>query len=183
VHGNGREVGQNEEELEGNRFRSLPWAGVLWRGGSTTSGGAARGGGRGDTGGGDGGLGKEGKSVVEVRSEVGSRSGPFIGTEGRFGEDILSFAELQWPTMEVREKSRRGLLPAGFLVDWLLCELTRRAGLLWPWRGDRRGSNGGRFVGDSSLPGLRLSGRGGRCRPAAGAGLKGSRQYGLEGGE
>jgi hypothetical protein len=28
-HGDGREVGQNEEELEGNRFRSLPWAGVL----------------------------------------------------------------------------------------------------------------------------------------------------------
>jgi hypothetical protein len=32
------------------------------------------------------------------------------------------------------------------------------------------GSNGGRFGGDSSLPGLRLSARGGRCRPAAGAG-------------
>jgi hypothetical protein len=72
--------------------------------------------------------------------------------------------------MEVREKSRRGLRPAGFSVDWVLCELTRRAGLLWPWRGDRRGSNGGRFEGGSSLPGLRLSGRGGRCRPVAGAG-------------
>jgi hypothetical protein len=71
----------------------------------------------------------------------------------------LSFAELQWPAMEVREKSRRGLRPAGFSVDWLLCELTRCAGLLCPWRGDRRGSNGGRFGGDTSLPGLRLSGR------------------------
>jgi hypothetical protein len=29
VHGDGREVGQNEEELKGNRFRSLPWARVL----------------------------------------------------------------------------------------------------------------------------------------------------------
>jgi hypothetical protein len=47
--------------------------------------------------------------------------------------------ELQWPAMEVREKSRRGLRPTGFSVDWVLCESTRRAGLLWPWRGDRRG--------------------------------------------
>jgi hypothetical protein len=29
VHGDGREVGQNKEELEGNRFRSLPRDGVL----------------------------------------------------------------------------------------------------------------------------------------------------------
>jgi hypothetical protein len=40
---------------------------------------AARGGDRSGTGGGDGGLGKEGELVVEVRGEVGSRSGPFIG--------------------------------------------------------------------------------------------------------
>jgi hypothetical protein len=46
VHGDGWEVGQNEEELKGNRFRSLPCAGVLWRGGSTAGGGVARGGGR-----------------------------------------------------------------------------------------------------------------------------------------
>jgi hypothetical protein len=46
---------------------------------STAGGGAARGGGRGGTGSGDGGLEKEGKLVVEVRGEVGSRSGPFIG--------------------------------------------------------------------------------------------------------
>jgi hypothetical protein len=58
-------------------------------------GGAARGGGRGGAGGGDGGLRKEGKMVVDVRGEVGSRYGPFIAREGRFGEDILSFAELQ----------------------------------------------------------------------------------------
>jgi hypothetical protein len=79
VHGDSREVGQNEEELEGNRFRSLPWLGTDCGGRSTAGGGAARGGGRGGTGGGDGGLGKEGKLVVEVRGEVGSRSGPFIG--------------------------------------------------------------------------------------------------------
>jgi hypothetical protein len=79
VRGDGREVGRNEEELEGNRFRSLPWAGVLWRGGSTAGSGAARGGDRSGTGGGDGGLRKEGEFVVEVRGEMGSRSGPSIG--------------------------------------------------------------------------------------------------------
>jgi hypothetical protein len=79
VHGDGREVGQNEEEFEGNRFRLLPWAGVLWRGGSTAGGGAARGGGRGGTGGGDGGLEGEGEIVVEVRGATQSRAWPFIG--------------------------------------------------------------------------------------------------------
>jgi hypothetical protein len=39
VHGDGREVGRNEEEVEGNRFHSLPRAGVLRRGGSTAAGG------------------------------------------------------------------------------------------------------------------------------------------------
>jgi hypothetical protein len=77
--------------------------------------------------------------------------------------------------MEVQEKSRRGLRPAGFSVNWLLCELTRRAGLLWLWRGGRRGSNGGRFGGDSSLTGLRLSeqwrGRGAAAWQAAGPAL------------
>jgi hypothetical protein len=115
-------------------------------------------------GGGAWGLGRQGGLVGVVRGEVGSRSGPFIGVERQLGEDILSFAELQWLAMEVREKSRRGLRPAGFSVDWLLCEFTCRAGLLWPWRGGRRRSNGGRFGGDSLLPGLRVSGRGrGRC--------------------
>jgi hypothetical protein len=92
-------VGQNEEELEGNRFRSLPWARVLWRGGSTAGGGAARGGGRGGTGGGNGGLGKEGEMVVEVRDEVGSRAGPFIGAGRQFGQGFLSsrsFDGRQW---------------------------------------------------------------------------------------
>jgi hypothetical protein len=37
VHGDGREVGRNEEEVEGNRFLSLPRAGVLRRGGSTAA--------------------------------------------------------------------------------------------------------------------------------------------------
>jgi hypothetical protein len=79
VRGDGREVGRNEEELEGNRFRSLPWLGTNCGGRSTAGGGAARGGCRGGTGGGDEGLGKEGKLVVKVRGEVGSRSSPFIG--------------------------------------------------------------------------------------------------------
>jgi hypothetical protein len=46
VHGNGREVGRNEEEVEGNRFCFLPRAGVLRRGGSTAGSGAVRGGDR-----------------------------------------------------------------------------------------------------------------------------------------
>jgi hypothetical protein len=79
VHDDGRELGRNEEEVEGNRFRFLPRVGVLRRGGSTAGSGAVRGGDRSGTGGGDGGLRKEGELVVEVRGEVGSRSGPFIG--------------------------------------------------------------------------------------------------------
>jgi hypothetical protein len=39
VHGDGREVGQNEEELEGNRFSSLPWLGTDCGGRSTAGGG------------------------------------------------------------------------------------------------------------------------------------------------
>jgi hypothetical protein len=39
VHGNGREVGQNKEELEGNRFRLLPWSGSARGGGSAALGG------------------------------------------------------------------------------------------------------------------------------------------------
>jgi hypothetical protein len=39
VHGDGREVGQNEEELEGNRFRLLPWSGKARGGGSSALGG------------------------------------------------------------------------------------------------------------------------------------------------
>jgi hypothetical protein len=38
VHGDGRKLGRNEEEVEGNRFRFLPRAGVLRRGGSTAAG-------------------------------------------------------------------------------------------------------------------------------------------------
>jgi hypothetical protein len=40
MHGDGREVGPNEEELEGNRFCSLPWSGTARRGGSAASGGS-----------------------------------------------------------------------------------------------------------------------------------------------
>jgi hypothetical protein len=55
--------------------------------------------GTGGAGGGDGELGEEGESVVEVRDEVGSRSGPFIGAERRFGRRFLSsgsFDGRQW---------------------------------------------------------------------------------------
>jgi hypothetical protein len=39
--------------------------------------------------------------VVEVRYEVGSRSGPFIGA-GRFGSvEIFELQELRWPSMAV----------------------------------------------------------------------------------
>jgi hypothetical protein len=40
VHDDGWEVGQNEEELEGNRFRLLPLSGTTRGGGSATSGGS-----------------------------------------------------------------------------------------------------------------------------------------------
>jgi hypothetical protein len=75
VHSDGREVGRNEEELEGNRFCSLPWLGTDCGGRSTAGGGAARGGGRGGTGGGDGGLRKEGKLVVECGARWGAGQG------------------------------------------------------------------------------------------------------------
>jgi hypothetical protein len=55
--------------------------------------------GTGGAGGGDGELGEEGRLVVEVRDEVGSRSGPFIGAERRFGRRFLSsriFDGRQW---------------------------------------------------------------------------------------
>jgi hypothetical protein len=50
-------------------------------------------------GGGDGELGKEGELAVEVRDEVGSRAGPFIGAGRRFGQGFLSsrsFDGRQW---------------------------------------------------------------------------------------
>jgi hypothetical protein len=90
-------------------------------------------------------LGRQGGSLGAVCGEVGSRAGPFICARRSVRGDIFSFVELQWPAMEVREKSQRGLRPAEFSVDLVLCELTCRAELLWPWRGDRRGSNGGWF--------------------------------------
>jgi hypothetical protein len=37
-HGGGREVGQNEEEVEGNSFRSSPWSGTVCGGRSTAAG-------------------------------------------------------------------------------------------------------------------------------------------------
>jgi hypothetical protein len=53
----------------------------------------------GGTGGGDGELREDGELVVEVRDEVGSRSGPFIGAERRFERRFLSsgsFEGRQW---------------------------------------------------------------------------------------
>jgi hypothetical protein len=38
-HGDGREVGQNREEVEGNSFRSSPWSGTDCGGRSTAAGG------------------------------------------------------------------------------------------------------------------------------------------------
>jgi hypothetical protein len=98
VRGDGREVGRNEEEVEGNSFRSSPWSGTDCGGRSTAAGGLqprwhgrrwwwrwrAREG---------GGL------VVEVRDEVGSRSGPFIGVGRSVWRGYLSsrsFDGLQW---------------------------------------------------------------------------------------
>jgi hypothetical protein len=55
--------------------------------------------GTGGTGGGDGELGKEGELVVEVRDEVGSRSGPFIGAGRSVWRGYLSsrsFDGRQW---------------------------------------------------------------------------------------
>jgi hypothetical protein len=83
-YGGGREVGKNEEEVEGNSFRSSPWSGTDCGGRSTAAGGLQPGMARAALvvameSSGRGGL------VVEVRDEVGSRSGPFIGAERRFG--------------------------------------------------------------------------------------------------
>jgi hypothetical protein len=39
VHGDGREVGRNKEEVEGNSFRSSPWSGTDYGGRSTAAGG------------------------------------------------------------------------------------------------------------------------------------------------
>jgi hypothetical protein len=55
--------------------------------------------GTGGAGGGDGELGEEEELVVEVRDEVGSRSGPFIGAKRRLGRRFLSsrsFDGRQW---------------------------------------------------------------------------------------
>jgi hypothetical protein len=79
VHGDGWEVGRNEEEVEGNRFRSLPRAGGAPERRIDGGGRSATRNGTGGAGGGDGELGEEGGLVVEVRDEVASQSGPFIG--------------------------------------------------------------------------------------------------------
>jgi hypothetical protein len=61
---------------------------------------------------------------------VGNAAGLFIGVERRFVGRYFELAELQWSAMVVREKSRRGLRPAGFAVDSVLWDATRRAGAL-----------------------------------------------------
>jgi hypothetical protein len=118
VCGDGQEVGKNEEELEGNRFLSLPWSGTYCGGRATAGGGAARGGGCGGTGGGDGGLRKEGKLVVEVRGEVGSRSSPFIGA----GRSVWQgYFELRGAPMAGNGGS--GKIPAWILTGGILSRL------------------------------------------------------------
>jgi hypothetical protein len=44
AHGDGREVGQNREEVEGNSFRLSPWSGMDCGGRSTAAGVCSRGG-------------------------------------------------------------------------------------------------------------------------------------------
>jgi hypothetical protein len=57
--------------------------------------------GTGGAGGGDGELREEGDLVVEVRDEVGSRSGPFIGAGRSVRVEIFEIQELRWPSMAV----------------------------------------------------------------------------------
>jgi hypothetical protein len=132
--------------------------------------------GDGGWGGGARGLGKQGETAVAVQGRVRHCPPLFMGVGKAVRGDILSFAELQWPAMEVQEKSRRGLRPAGFSVDLVLCELTCRAGAGVAAEGRPSGSNGGRFGGDGSLLVFVCQGREGRrgsvgrCR-RRGAGL------------
>jgi hypothetical protein len=95
--------------------------------------------GTGDAGGGDGELGEEGELVVEVRDEVGSRAGPFIGARRRFGREFLSsrsFDGRQWwwgknilaLTLGRRASGRRSAV-----------DVTPRAGGRCGWGGDRPG--------------------------------------------
>jgi hypothetical protein len=98
AQGGGREVAQNGEEAEGNRFRSLPRVGVLRRGGSMAAGG-----------------GRLWWSVVAVLGGSGGREA-WLGWAWRGGEPIWPFyrrgkairarifelQELRWPSMAVR---------------------------------------------------------------------------------
>jgi hypothetical protein len=70
------------------------------------------------TGGGGSRLGRKRGRSVRLGGEAGAARVRFIGAGRSVRGNILSFAGLQWPAMEVREKSRRGLRPAGFSVDW-----------------------------------------------------------------
>jgi hypothetical protein len=81
VHGGGRGMGQNGEEVEGNRFPCSPCAMAACRGGSA--------------GGADwrrrrSGVQEGGGSVVAVRGEPGSCRPLFISAERRFGRLIFS---------------------------------------------------------------------------------------------
>jgi hypothetical protein len=73
-HGGGREVGQNEEEVEGNSFRSSPWSGTDCGGRLTAAGGLQPGTARAALMVAMESSGRRGN--WEVRDEVGSRSGP-----------------------------------------------------------------------------------------------------------
>jgi hypothetical protein len=102
-HGGGREVGQNEEEVEGNSFRSSPWSGTDCGGRSTAAGGLQPGTARAalvvameSSGGGGIGRGGAGRGGEPVR--------PFY-RRGKVGSvKIFELQELRWPSMAVGRK-------------------------------------------------------------------------------
>jgi hypothetical protein len=125
--------------------------------------------GTGDTGGGDGELGEEGELVVEVRDEVGSRSGPFISAERRFGRRFLSsrsFDGRQWRWGENIMALTLGWRGFGGLGA-VGCDASCRFAVE---KGRQRRRAVVEVTGRSN-GGLRLSGKRGRAAvPAAGAG-------------
>jgi hypothetical protein len=102
-HGGGREVGQNEEEVEGNSFRSSPWSGTNCGGRSTAAGGLQPGTARRHwwwrwraRGGGGIGRGGAGRGWEPVR--------PFYRRGKAVRAKIFELQELRWPSMAVGRK-------------------------------------------------------------------------------
>jgi hypothetical protein len=75
-HGGGREVGQNEEEVEGNSFHSSPWSGTDCGGRSTAAGGLQPG---------------TARAALVVAMESSGRRGIGRGGAGRGGEPVQPF--------------------------------------------------------------------------------------------